>query len=85
MTDDELAEIIRTKAKELDEGTEATLAMVAETFRAIVPRGQPHRGKQNMTRREVLEWYAGELVDIHDRGGLFAVNSWINCADKFTK
>jgi hypothetical protein len=83
LTDDELCTLIRVSAKELDSGGTATLGAVANRFRAVVPAGTPHRGKKDMSRREVLEWYAGELVDISEQRAYFAVNSWLNCIDKF--
>jgi len=32
-----------------------------------------------------LEWYAGALVDIYDNKAWYAMNSWINCVDKFAQ
>lgn len=83
MTDDELCKLIRDAASELDSGGVSTLREVADRFRKEIPSGFPHRGKTEFTRRETLEWYAGELVDIADTNALFAVNSWLNCIDKF--
>lgn len=83
MNDDELCKLIRDAAAELDSGGTLTLRAVADRFRKVLPEGFPHRGKTEFTRRETLEWYAGELVDISDSNAVFAVNSWLNCVDKF--
>ena len=30
-----------------------------------------------------LEWYLGSLVEIKEKKGYFAVNSWLNCKERF--
>ena len=35
-------------------------------------------------KRTTLLWYAGQLVDIVDTKSWFAMNSIINCCEKFT-
>jgi hypothetical protein len=53
---------------------------------ALAERGQKpncHVGKKNLTEEEELEWYAGQGLDIIDSKAWHAVNSWINCKDKF--
>lgn len=42
-----------------------------------------HVGKNDMTPREVMEWYGGQLIDIVDNNFWFAMNSFVNCVDKF--
>ena len=37
-----------------------------------------------LVKRTTLLWYAGQLVDIVDTKSWFAMNSIINCCEKFT-
>lgn len=41
-------------------------------------------GEREMTRRETLEWYGGAILGIIEQRAWFAVNSWLNCCEKFT-
>jgi hypothetical protein len=78
---------LRTKVREVilmvEAGGTAEAQKGAEELRPLIPAGQPHRGKKNMTEQEVIEWYAGEFLDIVDGQAWFAMNSLINCIDKF--
>jgi hypothetical protein len=78
---------LRTKVREVimrvEAGHIAEAKAGAEELRPLVPAGQPHRGKKNMTEQEIIEWYAGEFLDCVDNGAWFAINSLINCVDKF--
>lgn len=42
-----------------------------------------HLGKTDMTPDETVEWYAGQILDVLEERAWFAVNSVINCVDKF--
>lgn len=74
---------VRECVKELDEGGPQVASNVltklkqAGAIRNINIRSAP------MTDHEILDWYAGQLVDILEDKANFAVNSIINCCDKF--
>ena len=57
----------------------------AERLRPLVPAGQPHRGKEpdDFAPDTIVEWYAGEFLDIVDTQSWYAMKSLINCLDKF--
>jgi len=40
-------------------------------------------GRSRLTPDMTVEWYAGQLLDIVDKKAWFAMNSLINCVDKF--
>ena len=42
-----------------------------------------HVGNNSIQGEEILEWYAGQILEILENGDLWAVNSIINCLDKF--
>lgn len=45
-------------------------------------RGQ-HLGSTTLTPLETVEWYGGQFIDIVRTESWFAMNSWVNCIDKF--
>lgn len=84
MTDDELCELIVDVVRRLDKsepGESATSAV--EPLRFVV-EPSCHVGASICTRRQTLEWYAGQILDIIDNRSWFAVNSLVNCCKKFT-
>ena len=40
-------------------------------------------GNRTLTEDETVDWYAGQIVDVLESEAYFAVNSLINCLDKF--
>lgn len=40
-------------------------------------------GGANLTPRETMLWYAGQMVSIANNEAWYAVNSMINCLDRF--
>lgn len=42
-----------------------------------------HVGNEELDDEATIEWYAGQFLDLYDRQGWFAMNSFINCLDKF--
>ena len=42
-----------------------------------------HVGRTEWTPLQIVEWYAGQLLDIVDGRHWYCVNGWLNCADKF--
>lgn len=73
---------VRRIARALDTASHDEVRALVAPLRAFV---QPnvHVGRTDMTPDEVVEWYAGQILDIVDEEKWFAVNSWINCRDKF--
>jgi hypothetical protein len=79
----DLRNVVREVVLTIDKGGPEEAKAEVERLRGLIPVGMPHRGKKNMTEQEVIEWYAGEIVDIVDNQAWFAMNSIINCLDKF--
>lgn len=42
-----------------------------------------HVGRTDLAGDEAVEWYAGQILAVVDGKAWFAVNSLINCVDKF--
>lgn len=83
--DAELREMIRHWHGRVESGSIAEAKDAADAFDRVLPAGLPHRGKgaADFTPRTTMEWYAGEFVDIVRNESWFAMNSWMNCIDKF--
>lgn len=77
----ELATLTRDVVRRLEPcGPESARALV-EPLRKFVAPGV-HEGT-NPTGEAVVEWYAGQLLRIVDDEKWFAMNSILNCVDKF--
>ena len=87
MTNKELAELIRAVALVIDNSNEVTIQDAIEPLKNVGIYANMHVGtpQEHFTPRMVLEWYAGSIIDIVEKQSWFAVNSWINCCDRFTK
>ena len=55
---------------------------VVAHLRTLVQPGV-HVGNKNIEGEQIIEWYAGQILDIIDNKAWFAMNSIINCANKF--
>jgi hypothetical protein len=87
---DDLRSTVRTAVETTSKGGPATAIACAESVRsALAARGLgpnchlDHKDHASMTSEETLEWYAGQFLDIVDSQSWFAMNSFINCVDKF--
>lgn len=73
------------------DGIEETVAPLRSALaeRGLAPRchvgAEPPliEGRSSLTPDMTVEWYAGQLLDIVDKKAWFAMNSLINCVDKF--
>lgn len=65
-------------------GAASIPAFLAELQEIGAVRGV-HEGRTDMHSGDddCVAWYAGQLVDVLENRALFAVNSIINCVDKF--
>lgn len=79
----ELRKVVREVIEATEKGGPAEAKAGAERLRPLLPPGRPHVGKTSMKPEEGVEWYAGEFVNIVDNELWFAMNSFINCLDKF--
>lgn len=89
LSNKELTNVIRDAASRIEKGYVTELHAAIKRFKDLGIHAQMHAGRgsemdssENGTRLK-LEWFAGSLVDIADQNGLFAVNSWLNCVDRF--
>lgn len=85
----DLRAILRTAAKQLERVGPCSVAAIVQPVRdEMTARGLPpmvHCGRKDLEQHpeQMIEWYAGQLLDIVDGEGWFAMNSWLNCVDKF--
>jgi hypothetical protein len=89
MTNDDLATLIRSVSAAVDKGNLENVAAAVKPLRAVTcPNAHLGRGDDmdhtDKGFRLQLEWYAGQLLAMVDESQWFGINSWINCADKFT-
>jgi hypothetical protein len=84
ITDRELVKLIREVAEIVNTGTESTAISQAQKLKNVGIKANMNvdLGRE-LTPRETLEWYAGSFVDIVEEGAWFAMNTWLNCVDKF--
>lgn len=83
MTDAQLTELVRSVAKAVETGPGQLEAKVKPLRDAGITAG-PYRGEAaKVSPRNTVLWFAGELLDCVDNNSLFAINSWLNCVDKF--
>lgn len=87
-----LREVVRASVVAIDAGGQSTARVHAEIVRAaLAERGlgadchvvSPGNPRIPLNDEQILEWYAGQLLAIVDGGTWFAMNAWINCAEKF--
>ena len=80
MKNNEIREIV----KRLDEGGTAS---VDDTIAALKAAGAVKSchldAGRELTPEETVEWYAGQGLNILEEKAFYAVNSFINCLDKF--
>lgn len=75
--------IVREAVERLDVGG---MGAVDSTLTALKEAGairDIHVGKKDMTPDQVVEWYAGQILSVLEDKQYFAINSLINCVDKF--
>ena len=83
-----LREVVRCTISLLDASDENTAAQAVGKLRLMYASelGLPprvHEGRRDMDENETIEWFAGQILDVVDSRAWFAVNSLINCCDKF--
>jgi hypothetical protein len=83
MTDAEMSSHLRQEILKVRDGGIRQAKDAAEDFSLRGLVAGVHVGKNDMTPREVMEWYGGQLIDIVDNNFWFAMNSFVNCVDKF--
>lgn len=78
-----LKSVVRECIQTLDEGGPNTIDSVVQRLLEAGAVRDIHVGKESFSPEETVEWYAGQIIDVLESGQLFAVNSLINCVDKF--
>ncbi len=78
-----LRSVVRACISELDNGGLESVESVKTQLIAAGAVRNVHVGKKDFTPDEQVEWYAGQILDILENQSWFAVNSLINCVDKF--
>lgn len=74
---------IRAIVQDIESGEVAQLSSHMDKFREAGFVSGEGVGNKNMTPPEIVRWYVGQGLDIEESGKLFAMNSWLNCIDKF--
>ena len=84
ITDQELAAFIAENIEIVAKGDVSEAGFVRQTFeKAGIVEGA-YVGEKNFTPRTIMLWYAGQFMNIVTNQSWFAVNSIINCCEKFT-
>jgi len=85
-----LRNIVRRAVLEVSKGGTTNAVILAEEVRTALKElgleANCHVGKSSDFFKDEdrhVEWYAGQLLDIVDNKSWFAMNSLINCLDKF--
>lgn len=82
----DLLETTKIILKAISKGDMVTLessAMTILEYHDVYPN--MHVGKLELTTREELEWFLGQLLDIVEKKSYYAVNSWLNVGfEKFS-
>lgn len=86
----DLTTLIRKVAERVEKGGETDATEAAAVIReALAQRGLAagchvtNAGAASLTAEQIVEWYAGQFIALVDAGAWFAMNSWLNCVDKF--
>lgn len=77
----ELARVTRQVVSQLETTGPGSARAIVEPLRGFVRPGV-HEGTKP-TGDAVVEWYAGQLLQIVDAESWFAMNSLLNCVDRF--
>jgi hypothetical protein len=75
--------VVRECIMDLHSGGPAAIGSIVTRLKAAGAVRNIHLGKKSFTTDETVEWYAGQILDVLEERQLFAVNSLINCVDKF--
>lgn len=87
----DLTATVRSAAAQLERGSESNAKVIMEPVRAalaergLAPGCHVREGADGpaLTAEQAVEWYAGQGVSLVDNEAWFAINSWLNCLDKF--
>lgn len=88
MTDKEFLLFVRCHALEIEHHGPGSISPLVEDLReALRARGLGpgcHVGlPEKLTGIKIAEWYAGQIVDISDSQAWFAMNTLLNCREKY--
>ena len=78
-----LREEVRYCVNLLDDGGTDAVTDVIRRLKEAGAVNNIHVGNSDLDPEQTVEWYAGQILDILEKGQLVAVNSIINCLDKF--
>lgn len=85
----ELTALMRQTVDALENSSPVDIETLVQPLREAGITPNVHVGKGDQMdesyegRKMMVEWYAGSLLDCVDKGAWFAINSIINCKDKF--
>jgi hypothetical protein len=88
VTDNELTILVRNTVHEIETSEPQITAAqgVPACVQRLLDAGIQRNvwvGAKGMTQRQIVEWYAGQVIDIILSKAWFAVNSLINALDTF--
>lgn len=83
----ELVKLVRHHWARVNIGGPKEAEEASEAFKDAGIKAKVHVGKrpEDFTRRQIVEWYAGNLVSMVDENELFGMNAWCNTVDTFAK
>lgn len=83
LNDTTLTWLVRDVVRAVEYGGTSAANVAAERLLGAGVQRDVHVGRDDLTARETLEWYAGQFLAIVADEQWFAMNSWLNCVDKF--
>jgi hypothetical protein len=78
-----LREEVRSCVILLDKGGEEVVSIVIQRLKNAGAINNIHVGNSDLDSDQTVEWYAGQILEVLEKEQWFAVNSIINCLDKF--
>jgi len=81
----ELRRVLREQAVILEKGDTVHAKAAAEILRANGAVSRCNMGSKEMSEGDdaCVAWFAGQFLEIVEENAWFAVNSWLNCVDRF--
>ena len=85
MTDEEMEDVIHTMLKHIENSGVAMAEITAKSFAKMGAISGTNVGMENMTRRQELDWFAGQFISIVEAKAWWAMNSFLNYGEHFLR
>ncbi len=85
LSDDELAKVIDWQIQRIEALGQQEHRIAAAYFKSLGIEANCHVGTgKSLTRRETLEWFAGQVMDAMERGDVLALGQMFQSRQRFT-